>query len=841
MKKVIIFFITFLMLTTSLFTLLGCNATDFYVKAPVDLSGIGGEEVGSGEQVGLSAGFKLKYNAGLADNTSGENVLYDDRYYYFNQVRSAGADPGAWYVSYEDAMDSYNKLLEREQEKKQTSFSQEVFEAEFGTKEYWENTYADKFYMVTTGGGSTNLSSQTKQKYPTALYGLFMLRMSDDLSDWTVVGEIDGYAVMAEADGWINPVAENVWAPEFNRDPITGLYIICGSANSKSGDESTEYNPETDAFEKEYNQWDRINMLIAVSPTPIGPYRFITADEYYSYMAQYNIDGSVKTVKDEDTGKEMAIYRDDLLDDLNKDYKEGDVVVLTEYKDGEFLNLNGNSVRKNSLPLNFSYYCQKIIEAYPHWNIENRGIWPCIDINPVVDSKGDIYIYFSQHSSSVMNGIQIWVVKMQDWITPLWETLTHVASPSYATIYTDGVSSSALEYLVHTKRADGTYETTTELRNFAINGVYGSMTSTEKNVNEGTFIIEKDGWYYLTYSPFGYYNREYSIYMAVANNPYGPFVKMQEYSPIIGIDKTDDCDYVAGTGHHSFVKAGDELYAVYHCYFNPNTNKDENGNFLGRGIAIDKVDFYTYDNVKFSDIVQERVATDAGFTGKGEDWVRERFLDCNNSDYFGEDATEIEKYNEVVPIMYGNGPTYSLQPLPEVVLPDGYGNVATDADVEIVYGDEETARYVNDGMFTYQRWSSKYEVVGSSQMSQLKIKLKWNTPQTIRNIMIYNSRDYTYAFTQVKSVVFKLSNKPSWYPSNSEYNGYCYINDLKADSQGWNSSNFTMRKGGSAMATFNEITVSEIIITVSAEDKIDTSLGKNIVKLSEIYIMGKNA
>jgi hypothetical protein len=49
-----------------------------------------------------------------------------------------------------------------------------------------------------------------------------------------------------------------------------------------------------------------------------------------------------------------------------------------------------------------------------------------------------------------------------------------------------------------------------------------------------------------------------------------------------------------------------------------------------------------------------------------------------------------------------------------------------------------------------------------------------------------------------------------------------------------------MRKGGSAMATFLPIPVSEIIITISAEDKIDTSLGKNVVKLSEIYIMGKS-
>ena len=142
-------------------------------------------------------------------------------------------------------------------------------------------------------------------------------------------------------------------------------------------------------------------------------------------------------------------------------------------------------------------------------------------------------------------------------------------------------------------------------------------------------------------------------------------------------------------------------------------------------------------------------------------------------------------------------------------------------------------------MFTYQKWSEDYEVVGNKNTRQLKLKLSWDTPQTIRNIMVYNSRDYAYAFKSVRSIVFALASKPTWYPQDAEYNGYAHIVDLKAHESGWNSSNFTMRKGGSAMATFNEITVNEIIITIGADDKIDTSMGRGIVKLSEIYVMGK--
>ena len=50
-----------------------------------------------------------------------------------------------------------------------------------------------------------------------------------------------------------------------------------------------------------------------------------------------------------------------------------------------------------------------------------------------------------------------------------------------------------------------------------------------------------------------------------------------------------------------------------------------------------------------------------------------------------------------------------------------------------------------------------------------------------------------------------------------------------------------MRKGGSALANFYDITVSEITITISSDDMISSLLGKNLVKLSEIYIIGKNA
>ena len=195
--------------------------------------------------------------------------------------------------------------------------------------------------------------------------------------------------------------------------------------------------------------------------------------------------------------------------------------------------------------------------------------------------------------------------------------------------------------------------------------------------------------------------------------------------------------------------------------------------------------------------------------------------------------------------MYGNGPTYSLQPLPSLFT--GYENVAEadDVTITVLEGDTETAKYANDGMVTYQQWSKDFEVVGNAKTGHLKVKISWETPKIIRNIMLYNSRDYLYAFNSVKSIVFALAEKPSYYPENKEYNGYAYIKDLTPDHYGWDNSNMIMRKGGSAMATFDEIMVSEIIVTISGEDKVAIDYGvasgvnKYLVKLSEIFIMGK--
>ena len=94
---------------------------------------------------------------------------------------------------------------------------------------------------------------------------------------------------------------------------------------------------------------------------------------------------------------------------------------------------------------------------------------------------------------------------MKDWLTPDWDTLMRVAAPDYLYVEQDGT-----------------------LAGKSVGSAPGEW------LNEGTFVIEHNGKWFFTYSPYGYGNPGYSVHVAVADNPFGPFIKMKgAYSPVI--------------------------------------------------------------------------------------------------------------------------------------------------------------------------------------------------------------------------------------------------------------------------------------------------------------------
>lgn len=178
------------------------------------------------------AGFNLPYSAGQATN---EFYDYNSELFYLNETRLNGADPGALYVSEEDVNDSYGKLMHSWQYKDangawqwQNGKTQEQFEETYGTLDSWHEQYTDWYYMIYTGelGG----------------YSAYNMFRSHDLNDWKPCGRAyNNGAIYFGSDSWSSVVS--CWAPEFIRDPDSGMYFIFFSAQSKNGNAKTTYGP----------------------------------------------------------------------------------------------------------------------------------------------------------------------------------------------------------------------------------------------------------------------------------------------------------------------------------------------------------------------------------------------------------------------------------------------------------------------------------------------------------------------------------------------------------------------------------------------------------------------
>ena len=219
----------------------------------------------------------------------------------------------------------------------------------------------------------------------------------------------------------------------------------------------------------------------------------------------------------------------------------------------EGVNLDGDEISGKNPPFNFE---KKL--GLSHY-------WSAIDISPFIAPDGTLYVYFAKHVDKFHNCICVYGMKMKDFITPDYSTVTKLTHPSVLT----GAG----------KAGDVSYFDK------------GAEKIDEGNVNEGPFMTFHDGKYYLTYSPFGYGSRRYAIMQAVSDSPLGPFVKIpyEEGNPVIGINSVND--YMAGTGHHNFAYTDKEMWAVYHAHRDPVEPCDKDGKFKGRVLAVDRVGF----------------------------------------------------------------------------------------------------------------------------------------------------------------------------------------------------------------------------------------------------------
>ena len=222
---------------------------------------------------------------------------------------------------------------------------------------------------------------------------------------------------------------------------------------------------------------------------------------------------------------------------------------------------------------------------------------------------------------------------------------------------------------------------------------------------EAPYMIKSpNGEYYLTYSANGCWEKYYNVCYAVSDDPLGNFVKPYEEDGLwtnllLGYSGTNDSNstvfnqwsgFASGTGHHCFFNIGDQIMIGYHAHKNRKYNAG--GGFMERYFAMDPL-------------------------------------------YFDSDG-----------VPYCNGPSYSLQPLPEAI--SGYKNVASNATIKVQNVTNETALIDNYIVDCYNLESEENEVQLGEGLSY--IELTFDKEYEIGGVAVYNSAYYEKTVMEMK-------------------------------------------------------------------------------------------
>ena len=101
--------------------------------------------------------------------------------------------------------------------------------------------------------------------------------------------------------------------------------------------------------------------------------------------------------------------------------------------------------------------------------------------------------------------------------------------------------------------------------------------------------------------------------------------------------------------------------------------------------------------------------------------------------------------------------------------------------------------------------------------------------------MIYNSSVWEKAFSKIDAVYLKLAEIPEWF--NGADADYAVLSDIAFNSDYYNEEEGFMRPGGSCVAVFQELKVSEIVFTLSDKLVKDSEYG-NLINISDIVVLG---
>lgn len=442
------------------------------------------------------------------------------------------------------------------------------------------------------------------------------------------------------------------------------------------------------------------------------------------------------------------------------------------YGDAMQPNLNGKVITDKNPPIN------------PRFDLGLDHLYGIIDVHPYFDDvdsdgdgKNDFYLYFVRHQSADSLFNSIWGMRMKDMITPDYDTARCLTVPNYRKVeYIEDSTLSPMDIkrynLVDEFLNIDKYLALEDKSGYVSKADYGE----EYNINEGPFMYKDGGRYYLTYSPQGVGAIGYQVRQAIGTSPLGEFEKLT-LDPATFMGAADTNTEMLGTGHHCFIDGGGgELFCMYWPNMEPMTDWI---NQTGRGCSVDRVHFI-----------------------------------------------EDETYGRILT----GGPTNSLQAKPARYT--GRVNVAPKATVSATNAVVGTEKYINDEVVVFREYFADKEFHAKGKTT---VTLTFANPTEISAILIYNSYSYNFAFDSIDSILFYLTEKPSWFTGDN-YASVAGIFDLPFNRDYFHATERYMDQGGAAVASFNDIKVNKIEITVS---KKLSDLNGSEIKISDIVVLGK--
>lgn len=139
---------------------------------------------------------------------------------------------------------------------------------------------------------------------------------------------------------------------------------------------------------------------------------------------------------------------------------------------------------------------------------------------------------------------------------------------------------------------------------------------------EGSYMLKRDGIYYLLYSSGALHDGTYSVHYGMGKSPFGPFIT----PPDNVLLKSNAEQTTQGPGHNSVLKFKDQYYIVYHQHNQPH----EGSKGIFRQACADKLEFNADGTLKKVVPTQTGVGALQPMVDQGNDVARGKYAQATS-------------------------------------------------------------------------------------------------------------------------------------------------------------------------------------------------------------------